>query len=173
MSKYLYIIDNGHGIDTNDKESPFFINGEKFYEYAFNRSVAKFLSFELKSKHIDYHLLVPEEKNIYLKERVLRANKLQSKRKCILISIHADKLNSAPEANGISVFYKSNKGKALACIFQNCLINSLRLKDRGIREANYYILKYTSMPSVLTENGFIPNWNDLGFSKEQINSTKK
>ena len=41
------------------------------------------------------------------------------------------------------------------------------------RKMPFYAYVYPMYKKVLTENGFIPNWNDLGFSKEQINSTKK
>ena len=30
-------------------------------------------------------------------------------------------------------------------------------RNRGVKSANFYVLKYTKMPSVLTENGFMTN----------------
>ncbi len=47
----------------------------------------------------------------------------------------------------------------LAAIIQSELVKSLRLKDRGVKQAGFYVLKGTagSMPSVLVEVGFITN----------------
>jgi len=47
----------------------------------------------------------------------------------------------------------------LAALIQSELVRSLRLKDRGVKQAGFYVLKGTagSMPSVLVEVGFISN----------------
>lgn len=38
--------------------------------------------------------------------------------------------------------------------------------DRGKKRANFYVLKYTKMPALLTENGFIDNANDAAKLKD-------
>ncbi|HSN49666.1 MAG TPA: N-acetylmuramoyl-L-alanine amidase, partial [Bacteroidales bacterium] len=44
-----------------------------------------------------------------------------------------------------------------ARFFQQNLVNQLGWRDRGVKEADFYVLKNTKMPAVLTENGFYSN----------------
>jgi len=154
MSKYLYILDNGHGEDTKGKRSPIWNDRSQLLEYQFNRNVVKYLSFMLRQMKIDCEVLVPELTDIGLKERVNRANLIAKKRKCILISIHGNSFTDE-KINGIETHYYSEKGKELAKVFQK-RIGKLG-NNRGIKESSFYILKYTSMSAILTENGFYSN----------------
>ncbi|WP_428908544.1 N-acetylmuramoyl-L-alanine amidase [Niallia sp. Krafla_26] len=40
------------------------------------------------------------------------------------------------------------------------IMAEINLRDRGAKQANFHVLRETTMPSVLTENGFIDNRND-------------
>lgn len=154
MSKYLYILDNGHGEETKGKESPLWKDGTKLYEHNFNRNVVKYLSFMLRQHKIDCEILIPELADVSLKERVQRANEIGRNRKSILISIHGNAFKDE-KVNGFETFYYSEKGKEIAKIFQK-RIGKLG-KDRGVKQSNFYMLKYTSMLAILTENGFYSN----------------
>ena len=151
MSKYLYILDNGHGLNTKKKESQIWSNGTQLLEYQFNRNVVKYLSFMLRESGIDFEILVTELKDILLKERVKRANKL--KQDSILISIHSNQFTSEKVYGFETHYYKS--GLKIAEIFQKYL--GQMSKDRGIKQSNFYIIKHSSMPAILTENGFYSN----------------
>ena len=154
MSKYLYILDNGHGLNTMKKESPIWNNGTQLLEYQFNRDIVKLLSFMLRDENIDFEILVTELKDIPLKERVKRANLLAKEKQSILISIHGNQFTSE-KVHGFETHYYSNNGKVLAELFQKHI--GILGKDRGVKQSNFYILKYTSMPAILTENGFYSN----------------
>jgi len=159
MSKYLYILDNGHGIDTKGKKSRVWDDRSQLKEFEFNRDIVKYISFELKSLKIDYKILVPELVDIPLYERIDRANDLNKSRKCVLISIHGNAFHNA-NVKGIETLYHytSPKSFRLAWTFQYHLINDLHLKNRGLKpRTNISILKKTNMPAVLTENGFYTN----------------
>ena len=45
-------------------------------------------------------------------------------------------------------------------------------KNRGVKSANFYILKYTSMPSVLTECGFMTNLKEAEILMSKEGSDK-
>lgn len=83
------LIDNGHGSDTAGKCSP----DGTLREYRWAREIAKRIVAILKAQSYDAELLVPEDKDITLGERVRRANawcdKL-GKENVIVISIHAN-----------------------------------------------------------------------------------
>ena len=51
---------------------------------------------------------------------------------------------------------------------QNSFVNNLNRKDRTVKQAGFVVLKYTYMPSVLVETGFLTNSSEGAF----LNSTK-
>lgn len=158
---FLWILDNGHGKSTPGKRSPLLEDGRQLLEYEFTRDIVQKLSLKLDTVGIGYHILVPEiEGDVTLAERVKRANKLDSPLPQLFVSVHgnaqSDKWGSA---SGIETYYyqSSLKGRRLASVFQEHLIETLGWKDRGVKTANFYVIKNTSMPAILTETGFYSN----------------
>lgn len=78
------------------------------------------------------------------------------------VAIHCDSFQPNPAANGTSTFYygSNSTGQALAQTVQNAFIKAVGSYDRDIKTANYYVLKYNSMPAILIEIGFISNANE-------------
>lgn len=74
------------------------------------------------------------------------------------ISIHADSF-SDPSAHGTTSYALSagGKGERIARGIQSELVAATGLTDRGVKFANYWVLKYTDCPAVLIEIGFISN----------------
>ena len=66
------LIDNGHGIQTKGKRSP----DGKLLEYAYTRELARQIVKILQSRDYDAELLVPEDDDIPLSERVRRVNEI-------------------------------------------------------------------------------------------------
>lgn len=102
---FFQIDRNGHGENTPGKRSP----DGRFREYKYNREIAKAVVEHLQCRGYDAELLVPEEEDIPLKERVRRANKLSCQighpiQEAIIISIH---VNAA--GNGLRPFLISTK----------------------------------------------------------------
>lgn len=185
MSRYTWLLDPGHGgiIDgvyqTAGKRSPKFPDGSQFFEGEFTRDVARRIIELSKSPwgaahNLNIINLVDTEKDISLKSRVSTANQIHRKAKnCIYVSIHANahgmgKSFDDPraKARGTCTFYhyKSSKGKVLAENLQRWLADLTPFRDRGIRAndswANFYVLRKTHMPAVLSENGFMTNFDD-------------
>lgn len=73
----------------------------------------------------------------------------------VFLSIHAN--SSVPEAHGIETYAlaPSGKGEKIAREIQKELVAATGLADRGVKFANYYVLRETNCPAVLTEIGFI------------------
>lgn len=92
-----------------------------------------------------------------LKARVKIANDAGAD---IYISIHQ---NADPnyKGQGVETYYfsskgyTSEKGKRLASFVQKEIIKSTGLRDRGIKPGSFYVLRYTAMPAILVEAGFI------------------
>lgn len=102
------LIDNGHGVETPGKRSP----DGRFREYAYNRLIARAIVEHLQCRGYDAELLVPEEEDISLKERVRRANKITCQmgrpvQETILISIHVNAVGNGKQwlnASGWSAY---------------------------------------------------------------------
>lgn len=160
MSKFLYILDNGHGNNTYIKginayrKSKVWNDGTRLLEFEFTRNVVKYLSFMLRQENIDCNILVPEQIDIFLTERCRRANVLSTTKSSLLISIHSNYFTDE-KVSGFETHYYSEKGKGFAQTFQDQL--QILGNNRGLKQSEYYILKHTQMPSILTENGFYSN----------------
>ena len=50
-----------------------------------------------------------------------------------------------------------NQSIAAASSFQKSFVDNLKRKDRKVKQAGFIVLKYTYMPSVLVETGFLTN----------------
>tara|TARA_R110000751_G_C13701425_1_gene473399 strand:+ start:60 stop:677 length:618 start_codon:yes stop_codon:yes gene_type:complete len=176
MSRYTWLLDPGHGgiIDgvyqTAGKRSPIFPDGSVLYEGDFNRSVVKHLLKFCRSGNTEVVDLVDSLEDISLRKRVAEANKIhREKGNCIYLSIHANGFGSGRDFNkakGICTFHhhKSSGGKTLAESLQKHLCNLTSFRDRGVVSneawANFYVLRKTNMPAVLSENGFMTNCED-------------
>merc|ERR1711991_798324 len=81
-------------------------------------------------------------------------------------SIHLNS-NANSSANGFEVYYKpgDNSSKSLAQSIQD---KNTLLRSRGIKSANYKVLRNFGGTAVLVEVGFISNANDLRIIKANI-----
>lgn len=94
-----------------------------------------------------------------LKARVAKANAYPEAD--LFISIHNDAFTN-PDPEGTSVFYSSAHPKVhesmhLASSLKNALVPLLGTKDRGVKAANFYVIRHTTIPSALVEVAFISN----------------
>ena len=97
---------------------------------------------------------------VSLAERANKSNRFGAK---VFISIHCN-AHSNKQAQGVETFYyrTSSKGKVLADKVQkNILSKRIYTKNRGIKPANFYVLRKTRAVATLMELGFITNHTDL------------
>ncbi len=89
-----------------------------------------------------------------------RAQMANRDRSDIFVSIHANAATSP--ANGAETFHhpSSGSGRALAQSIQNSVIRRTGLKNRGVKQANFYVLRNTAMPAALVEVGFVTGYQD-------------
>ena len=66
------LIDNGHGLNTPGKRSP----DGTLIEATYTRDIARRIVIELQDRGYDSELLVPEDDDIPLSERVRRVNEI-------------------------------------------------------------------------------------------------
>lgn len=168
------ILDNGHGSDTPGKCSP----DKRLYEWSWNRDIVSRISEKLNELNIPNEILVTEDFDVPLNERVNRANKMSLMAKKqglepILISIHINASGNGgwKSANGWSVWVSNNSSIKSREFAQILYAEAEKLGLKGNRStpkerywtANFYILKNTNCPAVLTENMFQDNKDDVEF----------
>tara|TARA_R110001592_G_scaffold298074_1_gene568644 strand:- start:12528 stop:13136 length:609 start_codon:yes stop_codon:yes gene_type:complete len=168
LSKYLYILEAGHG-GINPTTGKYTTAGKRmvkddvvFYEGVNNRDNVKRIIEGMEKAGLEAIDIINDWRDVPLNERVRRANELGRGRKCVYISIHSDANSNGKEwnqASGIGTYVYEEGSTAsnalarymhqeLSCNFQKIA------KDRKIKKCNFYVVRKTSMPAVLLELGF-------------------
>lgn len=164
------ILDAGHGQETDGKRSPIWEDGKQLLEWEFNRDIVKRIAKKLDKLRIPYHILTPEDRDISLGERVRRANAIYAEDKsAYLISVHAnagggtgweaftdDKIDLSDDY--CDVLYRQAEDYLEGWRIRTCKANG-----RKGKEEQFFILKNTKCPAVLTENLFMDNEKDCRF----------
>lgn len=186
-NKIHILLDPGHSSSkalkiTPGKRTPYLTSGVEpalsMYEGDFNREVAKILEAKLKEAGYNVHLIVTEEEDISLGERVKRANKLcktYGASNCIFISIHSNAAGGGKQwmsARGFSVHIcqgASKKSEILANLLYDAAKEDGHFKMRRPSQTqkywvnNFYVIKNTNCPAILSESGFYDNVDDCQF----------
>ena len=167
------LIDNGHGIDKAGKCSP----DGSFREYKYAREIAERLVSELRKLGFDAERIVTEEKDISLRERCRRVNAVCDElgtKNVILVSIHCNAAGNGSKwmnARGWSAHVSLNASTKIKA-FARTLIKAAEEEGLKVRkyapqmpywEQNLAICRDTRCPTVLTENLFQDNKEDVAF----------
>lgn len=78
----------------------------------------------------------------------------------LFVSIHCNAANTKARGTETFHYYGSEKGYALAECIQMQLACSIDTFDRGVKQAGFFVLKYSDCPAVLVETAFIDNEED-------------
>ncbi len=78
----------------------------------------------------------------------------------LFVSIHANAMPAnRTDISGLETYYFSS-GERLARTIHNSVLQGVNIRDRGVRKARFYVLRKSSMPSVLVEVGFVTGRED-------------
>lgn len=175
ITKIGIILDNGHGTRnfTQGKCAP----DKSIYEGEWVRDAVKRIASDLKVLGFDVRVLVPEITDVPLSTRVSRANKIAKdnpSKRWYFISVHINASGMGDrwlDANGWSVYVSrraSQDSKSFAAALYDMADEFGLRGNRSVPkgrywEADYKVLKETSMPAILTENMFMDNKQDCKF----------
>jgi N-acetylmuramoyl-L-alanine amidase len=122
-------------------------------------SVSTQVAQQLRRKGINAILTRTNDREIDLPPRVATAARVKAD---LFVSIHANSISlSRPDINGLETYYyASSQGYRLARAIHNRILKNTDMQDRGIRQARFYVLRRTKMPSVLVEIGFVTGARD-------------
>lgn len=188
-SKVIILLDNGHGVDTQGKMSPKldesiqyydeYVSDNRFREWKYTRVIAGDVQKILQAYGYDARLVVPEDKDISLSERVKRINNVCNEvgaGNVIMVSIHANALGNATQWMGgqgwecYTTKGKTNSDILAEYLYKRAEQNFTHMKIRkdlsdgdSDKESNFYIILNAKCPAVLTENFFYDNKADLNY----------
>lgn len=172
MSK-IVILDNGHGKETAGKRSPIWGDGSQLFEWEFNRDIVRSIAAMLKADGVKFEILVPEETDVSLPERCRRANVIHADcgNNAVLFSVHGN----AGGGTGWECYTSVGQTKADAIATVLCNEAEKEFAPDGWKmrfdyydgdpdkESQFYILKHTVCPAVLSENFFFDNEKDCKY----------
>lgn len=186
----IVLIDNGHGYNTPGKCSPSlkgsglnisseFTEDGRFKEWKYTRVIANQVVDILVDYGYDARILVPEDKDISLSERIRRVRTICNKEgaeNVLIISVHANAVGDATQwMTGKGWEAYTTRGKTISDKLADFLYSRAdkNLPGRKIREdwtdgdrdkeADFYIIKKSPCAAVLTENFFYDNKDDLEY----------
>lgn len=175
------LIDHGHGglIDgkyvTPGKRGEH--EGRIIYEGVLNRAQAHLLNYQLSLFGIPSEIIAPENEDTSLKARVMRVNKIVSKKpdEFLLISIHSNAFSN-PKARGWEIWTSIGETMSdeLAPIFLKHFQSSfpevpIRTSISGVdKDGNFRVVTSTLCPAVLTEDLFMSSPDDFQILSDPI-----
>ena len=165
---HIVCIDPGHGGNDNGA------NNKNRFEKDDNLKLALSIKEELEKDKIKVILTRKDDTYVSLEDRTNIANDSKSE---LFISIHRNS-SDINTAKGIEIWIMDNREDALS--LANNIIGELQIIDkdniRGIKSGtekgnniNYYVNKYTNMPSCIIELGFISNKEDNNSFDKKMN----
>lgn len=166
----LIALDDGHGMETAGKRTPLLPDGVVMRENEFNRRVVSLLDVHLRRCGFRTLLVAPTDIDTPLRARTDAANAAKAD---LYVSVHANAIG-AGELNGvrgIETFHHTaanSESKRAAVVIHRHLIGGTKLPDRGVKSADFHVLRETRMPSVLVECGFMTNLEDAYLLRSEM-----
>lgn len=149
----LIVIDPGHG-----GPDPGAVGIGGIQEKEIVLDVSHQVSRLLQSQGVQVVMTRQDDRDLGLAPRSSLANQVNA---TAFVSIHANAVSlSRPEVNGVETFHYSESSRPLAASIQKSILEATGMNSRGVKQARFYVLRYTRMPSALVEIGFVTGAQD-------------
>nr|WP_290227668.1 N-acetylmuramoyl-L-alanine amidase [Trichocoleus desertorum] len=150
--RLVVIIDPGHG-----GPDPGAVGIGGLQEKGVVLDISRQVAARLGQQGVQVVMTREDDRDLDLEPRVVLAERANAS---LFVSIHANAISmSRPDVNGLETYYYSS-GERLARTIHNSVLQGTGARDRGVRSARFYVLRRTSMPSVLVEVGFVTGAED-------------
>ncbi|NPV89801.1 MAG: N-acetylmuramoyl-L-alanine amidase [Firmicutes bacterium] len=119
----------------------------------------------LTSRGVNVNYTRTDDRSVELSERAAFANAAKAK---YFLSIHINSAaNAAANGTETYAYAAGGQGEKLAAAVQKNLVAAIGLTNRGVKFANYAVLRETNMPAALTEVNFICNPKEEAMLKDE------
>ncbi len=161
----LVFVDAGHGGNDGGAKSRGVLEKER------TLALAREVEAALRARGFTAVLTRRDDRYVYLSERVAQANREEGA--AVFVSLHFNQ----GRGEGVETFYASVKtpaprgwrglgfftqeeaasdsGETLAAAVQSAIVEHTGARDRGIRGRDLHVTRYTRMPAILVEGGFL------------------
>jgi N-acetylmuramoyl-L-alanine amidase len=150
--RLVVVIDPGHG-----GPDPGAVGIGGLQEKGITLDISRQVAARLAQQGVQVVMTREDDRDLDLEPRVVLAERANAS---LFVSIHANAISmSRPDVNGLETYYYSS-GERLARTIHSNVLQGTGVRDRGVRSARFYVLRRTSMPSVLVEVGFVTGAED-------------
>lgn len=160
--KFILVIDPGHG--GNDLGA----TGRRSHEKDLTLKIAKRAAKLIRRHTKNTIVILTREKDEYvsLEERAGMANFFHAD---LFLSIHTNSARTLAQGTESFVHRKrsSSWSKYFATLLQIEYTYNAKRQNRGVKRANFSVLRETNMPAVLTEVGFISHAQEEKYMKSR------
>lgn len=160
--RFRIVLDAGHG--GRDQGA----SGRKVQEKELTLKITKRAGkyIRRRTRGVDVILTRDKDEFVSLNERANFANFCQAD---LFISIHVNSAKGYADGTETFVWNKRQNPWSLkmAQLIQTEYTHRAKRKNRGVKKANFAVLRNTNMPAVLTEVGFISNAEEEKFLKSR------
>ncbi len=151
-SRAVVVIDAGHG-----GKDPGAIGIGGVQEKRVVMTISKEVERLLEQQGIQVRMTRANDTFVSLQGRTAMANRINA---TLFVSIHANSAGrNKPHVNGYETYYFQS-GRNLASVIHRNVLRRVNVKDRKVRQARFYVLRKSRMPSVLIETGFLTGRDD-------------
>lgn len=164
----VIMLDPGHGGDDTGAIGPL---GSSYAEKRINLNTALKLRTELQRLGAQVIMTRTTDKAVSLSDRLTAS---RNARPDLFISIHGNSMADNVDISkieGFSVYYKEPHAESFS---QSLLSGAVQIgrMNKGVRWANFYVVRGTWTPSVLIENGFVPNPDEFELLSDDTEQTR-
>ncbi|MEC4816080.1 MAG: N-acetylmuramoyl-L-alanine amidase [Scytonema sp. PMC 1069.18] len=164
LGKVIIVVDPGHG-----GKDPGAIGMGGLREKDVIMPISKRVAEILQKNGVQVVLTRDSDYFVTLPGRVQIAEKANAD---VFVSIHANSAGAnRPEVSGLETYYYDS-GLSLARTVHSNVLRSVNVKDRGVRKARFYVLRKSSMPSILVETGYLTGREDAAKLQNKLYQNK-
>ncbi|QIL50935.1 N-acetylmuramoyl-L-alanine amidase [Weissella coleopterorum] len=157
LSEATIELDPGHGGSDNGASSI----DKKHFEKNYTLALAQKTQSELQNNYGTRVLMSRDDDQVVGLLKIPKVG--EAHRANAFVSFHFDSTDENNTGSGFTSYYgkEDNGSQELAQYLNSSMAPVMPIKNLGVKQADYIVLKYNSVPSALLENGYINSSRDF------------